>query len=88
MLNGIGASTAAGIGGAQRGEAATRAEAVGLRAGQQPGNAVATTVGRIAAKGAPVDGDRVAALRAAIRAGSYRADADAIAGKMIAADLS
>lgn len=35
----------------------------------------------------PVDAPRVAALRLAIEAGSYRPDADAIAGAMIAQEL-
>ena len=39
------------------------------------------------AEGAPVDLDRVASLRAAIKSGQYRPDARAIAGSMIQSDM-
>lgn len=43
--------------------------------------------GRMAAEGAPVDMDRIAAIKAAIAAGDYPVDADAIAEKMLSLDL-
>jgi flagellar biosynthesis anti-sigma factor FlgM len=46
-----------------------------------------STVARIAAQGVPVDGSRVAAIRAGIADGSYSVDPDAIAAKMIEIDL-
>ena len=48
---------------------------------------VESAIFEIAAHGAPVDGGRVAALRAAIAEGRYRIDADRIAERMIALDL-
>lgn len=68
----------------------------GVRVGQQADAAAsvaaadkapASPAAALAASGPPVDTDRVAALRAAIANGSYKVDADAIAGKMIALDL-
>jgi negative regulator of flagellin synthesis FlgM len=46
-----------------------------------------TPAAELAAQGAPVDGGKVAALRAAIADGSYKVDARAIADRMIALDL-
>lgn len=58
------------------------------------GNAVATAasagatpLARMAAEGAPVDFDRVAAIKEAIASGNYPVDADKIAESMIALDL-
>ncbi|HLZ78608.1 MAG TPA: flagellar biosynthesis anti-sigma factor FlgM [Sphingomonas sp.] len=91
MINGIGLSTGgslASVGGhsaAQRGEAAQRTS--NLTASPEDRAAVSTTVSQIAGQGAPVAVDRVAALKAAIRSGQYRADPTAIAGGMINSDL-
>jgi negative regulator of flagellin synthesis FlgM len=41
----------------------------------------------MAAEGAPVDMDRVAAIKAAIASGNYPVDPAAIADKMLALDL-
>ena len=41
----------------------------------------------MAAQGAPVDMDRVAAIKEAIASGNYPVDAQAIAERMIALDL-
>jgi len=46
-----------------------------------------TPSARMAAEGAPVDMDRVAAIKEAIASGNYPVNADAIAEKMIALDL-
>ena len=91
MINAISLSTGgslAGIGGqspTQRGEAAQRASS--LTSAPEDRDAVSTTVSRIAAQGAPIDVDRVSALKAAIRSGQYRADPQAIAGGMINSDM-
>lgn len=89
MINGIGTSIGGlglGLNRAQEGERPAAVERPLALASAAEGG-VLTTVARIAADGAPVDIDRVAALRAAIRAGGYRPDADAIAGRMIDADI-
>ncbi|MDB5713251.1 MAG: flagellar biosynthesis anti-sigma factor FlgM [Sphingomonadales bacterium] len=46
-----------------------------------------STIAALAAKGAPIDTSRVAAIRAGIADGSYRVDPDAIAARMIEDDL-
>ncbi len=91
MINGIGLSTGSSLGigaqtATQRGEGAARIKP--STAALEDRGAVTTTVSQLAAMGAPVDVDRVAALRSAIRSGSYRIDPQAIAGKMIGADMS
>lgn len=84
MINGIGSSTSSLLGQVGSGVVGgiTR-----LAGGRETATASLSTSARIAAEGAPIDTDRVAALRTAIRAGSYRADPTAIAGRMIEADL-
>ena len=47
----------------------------------------ASPAARMAAEGAPVDMDRVAAIKAGIASGNYPVDASAIAERMIALDL-
>lgn len=47
----------------------------------------ATPIARMAAEGAPVDIEKVAAIKDAIAAGKYPVDADKIAERMIALDL-
>lgn len=49
--------------------------------------ASSTPAGRMAAEGAPVDLDRVAAIKAAIASGNYPVDPAAIADRMLALDL-
>ena len=49
--------------------------------------ALASPAAELAAAGAPIDVDRVAALKAAIANGTYKVDPDAIAARMIAMDL-
>lgn len=49
--------------------------------------AQASPAARMAAEGAPVDMDRVAAIKAAIASGNYPVDPAAIADRMIALDL-
>jgi negative regulator of flagellin synthesis FlgM len=50
--------------------------------------ASASPAARMAAEGAPVDMDRIAAIKSAIASGNYPVDADAIAERMVALDLS
>lgn len=50
-------------------------------------DAPSTPAARMAAQGAPVDLDRVAAIKSAIAAGNYPVDAKLIAEKMIALDM-
>lgn len=71
------------LSGAQRGQQAAQAGAVTTGAAA----AVSSTAAGIAQAGAPVDSDKVAAIRAAIAGGSYAVDADAIADRMIALDM-
>ncbi|MEJ7926883.1 flagellar biosynthesis anti-sigma factor FlgM [Sphingobium sp. AN641] len=47
----------------------------------------ASPAARMAAQGAPVDMDRIAAIKAAIASGNYPVDPAAIAEKMFALDL-
>lgn len=47
----------------------------------------ATPIARMAAEGAPIDLDRVAAIKQAIAQGNYPVDADKIAERMIDLDL-
>jgi negative regulator of flagellin synthesis FlgM len=90
MINGIGnsAGSLSGVGG--RGSV-TGGKGVagrsGLTSAAEDRGAVTTIFAQIAAAGAPIDTDRVTALRNAIRAGTYRADPEAIAGTMIDTDL-
>jgi flagellar biosynthesis anti-sigma factor FlgM len=51
------------------------------------GEASANPAATLAAQGAPVDMDKVAAVRAGIANGTYKVDAKAIADAMIAQDL-
>ncbi len=51
-------------------------------------SASASPAARMAAEGAPVDMDRVAAIKAAIASGNYPVDPAAIADKMLALDLA
>ncbi|WP_293880935.1 flagellar biosynthesis anti-sigma factor FlgM [Sphingomonas sp.] len=46
-----------------------------------------STIAVMASQGPPIDASRVAQLRTAIADGSYGADPDAIAARMIASDL-
>jgi len=91
MINGIGLSTGSAIGigtptPTQRSDAAGTTAKLPA-ASQEDQGAVSTTVSQIAALGAPVDVDRIASIKSAIKGGRYSIDPDAIAQKMIATDL-
>ena len=89
MINGIGLSSGSALGigttATQRGEGAAKVKP--STAALEDKGAVSTTVSQITALGAPVDVDRVTALRNAIKGGSYRLDPQAVASKMIANDM-
>ena len=74
-----------GTGAAQRGEGAQKLARTGAAAEDRA--SISNTVAQMAAEGAPIETDRVSALKAAIKAGTYKADPQAIAGAMIKADL-
>ncbi len=72
----------------REGGKARAASAVSADAPVQGGAGSASTpASRIAAEGAPVDMDRVAAIKEAIASGNYPVDANRIAERMIALDL-
>jgi len=89
MINSIGQQSLAGL------EAAKLRDAGKARATGGVTDSVSTTsaepasssVARMAAEGAPVDLERVGAIKAAIASGNYPVDPDAIAAKMLALDL-
>lgn len=68
---------------ADRSIAVGKAGAVGSAGPASP----AGLIGEIASAGAPVDAEKVAAIRAAIAEGRYPVDADKITEKMLALDL-
>jgi len=88
MISGIGAT---GIARAidLRGDGVARSEpAVKPAATEAEGTAAPTSpAATLAAAGAPIDADKVAAIKARIADGSYRIDPQAIAQRMIALDL-
>lgn len=72
----------------REGGKARAASAVSADASVQGGEAAASTpASRMAAEGAPIDMDRVAAIKDAIASGNYPVDAGRIAERMIALDL-
>ncbi|MGC4250750.1 MAG: flagellar biosynthesis anti-sigma factor FlgM [Sphingobium sp.] len=65
----------------------TRVASTGTGGAPAASAASASPAARMAADGAPVDLDRVAAIKAAIASGNYPVDPAAIADKMLALDL-
>ncbi|WP_022683779.1 flagellar biosynthesis anti-sigma factor FlgM [Sphingobium bisphenolivorans] len=66
----------------------TRASSsVGSGAASSSSATSASPAARMAAEGAPIDLDRVAAIKAAIASGNYPVNPSAIADRMIALDL-
>ena len=88
MIDGVGKS---GPGRIDLGRSAPGSGAAAVRPGQPAATERAAeaggTVAEIAAAGAPVDSEKVAAIRAAILAGQYPVDPVKIAERMIALDL-
>ena len=64
-----------------------RASSAGSTASASASAGSASPAARMAAEGAPVDMDRVAAIKAAIASGNYPVDPAAIADRMLALDL-
>ena len=72
----------------REGGKAKATSAVSSEASVQGSEASASTpAARMAAQGAPIDMDRVSAIKEAIASGNYPVDADRIAERMIALDL-
>ena len=74
-----------GTGATQRGEGAQKLARTGAAAEDRA--SISNTVAQMAAEGAPIETDRVSALKAAIKAGTYKADPQAIATAMINSDI-
>ncbi|MEK7343135.1 MAG: flagellar biosynthesis anti-sigma factor FlgM [Pseudomonadota bacterium] len=89
MINSVGQSISSAIGGTSLRESGkARASATGGSVSMSSASgASASPAARMAAEGAPVDLDRIAAIKSAIASGNYPVDADAIAERMIALDL-
>jgi negative regulator of flagellin synthesis FlgM len=89
MINSVTGTSSAissiGTGATQRGEGAQKLARTGAAAEDRA--SISNTVAQMAAEGAPVETDRVSALKAAIKAGTYKADPQAIATAMIRSDL-
>ncbi len=89
MINGIGKSGAERIelhrAGAGQGPAA--AAPSGIASPDERASGVGNVVADLVGMGAPVDGDKVSAIRQAIAEGRYAVNPEAIAERMIAADL-
>jgi negative regulator of flagellin synthesis FlgM len=88
MINSVGQSISSAIGAnSLRESGKTRATATAGTNVASSASASASPAARMAAEGAPVDMDRIAAIKAAIASGNYPVDANAIAERMIALDL-
>jgi negative regulator of flagellin synthesis FlgM len=89
MINSVGQNISAAIEAnrLKEGGKTVRASSVGSTAFSAASTASASPAARMAAEGAPVDMDRVNAIKAAIASGNYPVDASAIADRMIALDL-
>lgn len=88
MIKSVGQGISAAI------EASRLRESGKTRASASTGSATACSstestspAARMAAEGAPVDLDRIAAIKAAIASGNYPVNASAIADRMLALDL-
>lgn len=89
MIKSVGQNISAAIEATRLREGAkTRASATTGSTTTSASAASASPAARMAAEGAPVDMDRVAAIKAAIASGNYPVDAKAIAERMVALDLS
>lgn len=88
MIQSVGQGISAAV------EATRLRESGKARAAASTGSAAASSstesaspAARMAAEGAPVDVDRIAAIKAAISSGNYPVNASAIADRMLALDL-
>ncbi len=89
MINSVGQNISSGIEAARLRESGkTRgAAATGSATTTASASASASPAARMAAEGAPVDMDRIAAIKAAIASGNYPVNAQAIADRMVELDL-
>ena len=89
MINSVGQSISSAIEANRlRDSGKTRAASpVGFGAAGASASSSASPAARMAAEGAPVDMDRIAAIKAAIASGNYPVNPSAIADRMMALDL-
>lgn len=89
MIKSVGQNISAAIEASRLREGAkTRATATTGSATASASAASSSPAARMAAEGAPVDMDRIAAIKSAIASGNYPVNPSAIAERMIALDLS
>ncbi|SEQ58834.1 flagellar biosynthesis anti-sigma factor FlgM [Sphingobium sp. YR768] len=88
MINSVGQSISSAIGATSLREGGkTRASTATGSTTAASASASASPAARMAAEGAPVDMDRIAAIKSAIASGNYPVDANAIADRMVELDL-
>ncbi len=89
MIKSVGQSLSAAVEASRirEGGKARASSSVGATGTSVSSAASASPAARMAAEGAPVDLDRVAAIKAAIASGNYPVDPAAIADRMLALDL-
>lgn len=89
MINSVGQSISSAIGvtSLREGGKARASSAPGATTSASAASESASPAARMAAEGAPVDMDRIAAIKAAIASGNYPVDANAIAERMVDLDL-
>lgn len=88
MINSVGQSISSAIGAnSLRDSGKARASSSASAPTASSVSSSASPAARMAAEGAPVDMDRIAAIKSAIASGNYPVDANAIAERMIALDL-
>ncbi|WP_188063360.1 flagellar biosynthesis anti-sigma factor FlgM [Sphingobium sp. KCTC 72723] len=89
MIKSVGQSISAAIEATRLRESGkTRASTATGPTGSAASASSASPAARMAAEGAPVDMDRIAAIKAAIASGNYPVNPSAIAERMVALDLS
>lgn len=89
MIKSVGQSISAAIEATRLRESGkTRASATTGSTGSAASASSFSPAARMAAEGAPVDMDRIAAIKAAIASGNYPVNPSAIAERMVALDLS
>ena len=89
MIKSVGQSISAAIEATRLRESGkTRASATTGSTGSAASASSASPAARMAAEGAPVEMDRIAAIKAAIASGNYPVNPSAIAERMVALDRS
>lgn len=89
MIKSVGQNLSAAIEASRLREGGKTRASSGVGSGVASSSAAASAspAARMAAEGAPVDMDRVAAIKAAIASGNYPVNPSAIADRMLALDL-